>query len=97
MEKKLFKCSFTEYNGEQEYSYTKLVRAEDENEAKKILIEYLKYWYEDDEDAEPIIEDGAITGYEFIGGCVIVSKIYVYGETTKEEFMEQAYADALIS
>ncbi len=94
-EKKLFECEFTEYNGDQEYTHKKLVRANTEEQARRILTKWLRDWYCDD-DAEPIKVGNKITGYDFFGGCPIVSKIHVYRETTKEHFMQEAFEAALI-
>ena len=88
--KKLFECTFTEYNGEQEYSYEKLVYAKDVGEADEILLDYLEHWYED-EDVEAIER-----GHEFFGGAIIVCMGSVI-PTTKKAFMEGQFDAALIN
>jgi hypothetical protein len=87
--KKLFEVDFIEYNGEQEYRYTKLVKADDIDHAEKLMMTWLKNWY-DDEDVEEIDN-----GFEFFAGSLIV-KIKGVAHTTKEQFMKKAYHDALI-
>ncbi len=94
-DKRLFRCSFTEYNGEQEYSYDKLAVAKDRQEAEEILLGYLKRWY-CDEDAEPIVEDGKIVGYEFFAGCPVVRRGFIF-ETTRERFLKDEFEFALIN
>lgn len=86
---KLYEGEFTEHNGEQEYTHRVLVHARTMQSAEKKILKWMKHWYEDD-GVEPY-ED---RGWEFFGGQIIVSLDGV-NETTKQEFMENAYRRAI--
>ena len=83
---KLYEAQATEYNGEQEYSQSKLLAAENIDEAWNLAREYFDKWYEDGDEnhAEPDYPDR----FEFIGGCIIL-KIDSIAETTLERWKEQ--------
>lgn len=71
--KKYFEGSLRERNGEQEYSYTYLIEAKDQEEAEMKFKELCAGWYDDDE-AE-WIEDGRVI--EFGCGTLIIENMGV--------------------
>lgn len=91
---KTFECRFTEYNGEQEYGYTKLVYAEGIQEARDIILKYLSQWYYTD--ATPLYDcAGDLDGYEFDGGMLAVRLKYITPINVKE-FKEKLFRESVI-
>jgi|GEM_PF-5142820 len=90
-----FECRFTEYNGEQEYGYTKLVYAKDIQEARDTILKYLSQWY--CTDATPLYDcSGTLDGYEFDGGMLAVRLKYI-ALTNVKEFKEKLFRDSIIT
>ena len=83
---KLYEVRATEYNGEQEYSQSKLLAAENTDEAWDSAREYFDKWYEDGDDKHADPDDP--NRFEFIGGCIIL-KIESITETTLEHWKQQ--------
>ena len=83
---KLHEVQATEYNGEQEYSQSKLLAAENVDEAWDLAREYFDKWYEDGDDKHADSDDP--NRFEFIGGCIIL-EIDSITETTLEHWKEQ--------
>ena len=79
---KYFKLTFTEINGEQEYTYNYLLKAKDRLKAESAALKFLSGWYDDDE-AEVTWPDNV----EFFCGCIIVNDISIE-ETTVEQFTQ---------
>lgn len=83
---RLYEVQATEYNGEQEYSQSKLLAAENMDEAWNLAREYFDKWYEDG-DVNHADPDNP-NRFEFIGGCIIL-EIDGITETTLERWKEQ--------
>ncbi len=83
---KLYEVRATEYNGEQEYSQSKLLAAENTDEAWNSAREYFEKWYEDGDDKHADSDDP--NRFEFIGGCIIL-KIDSITKTTLERWKQQ--------
>ncbi len=83
---KLYEVQATEYNGEQEYSQSKLLAAENTDEAWNSAREYFEKWYEDGDDKHADSDDP--NRFEFIGGCIIL-EIDSITETTLEHWKQQ--------
>ena len=83
---KLYEVRATEYNGEQEYSQSKLLAAENTDEAWNSAREYFEKWYEDGDDKHADSDDP--NRFEFIGGCIIL-EIDSITETTLEHWKQQ--------
>lgn len=78
-----FGLSFTEFNGEQEYSYNKLIKANSLKEAEDVAHNFLLGWYGNGK--YDIFEDY----YEYDGGRIIVRKIMVNHTTIKDFLLNQ--------
>ena len=83
---RLYEVQATEYNGEQEYSNSHLIAAQNIGEAWKSTREYFEKWYEDSDDKHAVPNDP--DRFEFIGGCIIL-KIDSITETTLERWKQQ--------
>lgn len=83
---KIYEVRATEYNGEQEYSSSLLLAAQNKDEAWKRAREYFETWYEDGDanHADP----GNPDRFEFIDGSIIL-EIDSITETTLERWKEQ--------
>lgn len=83
---KLYEVRATEYNGEQEYSQSKMLAAENIDEAWNLAREYFDKWYEDGDDkhADPDNPDR----FEFIDGSIIL-EIDSILETDLEQWKQQ--------
>ena len=68
---KLFEAQATEYNGEQEYSQSKLLAAENIDHAWQIARDYFRQWYDDGDELDVHNTDNP-DEFEFIGGCIIL-------------------------
>ena len=82
---KLYEVQATEYNGEQEYSQSKLLAAENMDEAWQIARDYLMQWYDDGDEPEEH-NTGDPDEFEFIDGCIRL-RIKTMQETTLDEWI----------
>ena len=82
---KLFEVQATEYNGEQEYSQSKLLAAENIDQAWQIARDYFGQWYDDGDEPEDHNTDNP-DEFEFVGGCIRL-KIKNIQETTFGEWI----------
>jgi len=83
---KLFEVQTTEYNGEQEYSQSKLLAAKNIKHARQIVRDYFRQWYDDgDNPQDHNTEDP--DEFEFICGCIRL-KIKSVQKTTIEEWIK---------
>jgi len=82
---KLFEAQATEYNGEQEYSQSKLLAAENIDQAWQIARDYFRGWYDDGDEPEDHNTDNP-DEFEFINGCIRL-KIKSVQETTLDEWI----------
>lgn len=83
---KLYEVRTTEYNGEQEYSFSHLLAARDLDHAKKIARKYFQHWYQDGETKHSKEDDP--DSFEFVGGSIILRIKGVY-ETTLEKWLDE--------
>ena len=82
---KLYEVQATEYNGEQEYSQSKLLAAENIDQAQQTARDYFRQWY-DDGDEPHDHNTGNPDEFEFVGGCIRL-KIKSIQETTLDEWI----------
>ena len=82
---KLFEVQATEYNGEQEYSQSKLLTAENIDQAWQIARDYFRQWYDDGDESEVHNTDNP-DEFFFISGCIRL-KIKSIQETTLNEWI----------
>ena len=82
---KLYEVQATEYNGEQEYSQSKLLAAENIDQAWQIARDYFRQWYDDGDESEVHNTDNP-DEFEFISGCIRL-KIKSIQETTLNEWI----------
>ncbi len=82
---KLFEVQATEYNGEQEYSQSKLLAAENIDQAWQTARDYFRQWYDDGDEPEDHNTDNP-DEFEFISGCIRL-KIKSIQETTLNEWI----------
>jgi len=66
---KLYQIHATEYNGEQEYSQSKLLAAENIDQAWQVARDYFRQWYDDGDQPEDH-NTGNPDEFEFICGCI---------------------------
>ena len=83
---KLFEVHATEYNGEQEYFQSKLLAAENIDQAWQIARDYFRQWYDDGDKPEDHNTDNP-GEFEFIFGCIRL-RIKSIQETTLDEWMK---------
>jgi len=83
---KLFEVQATEYNGEQEYSQSKLLAAENIDRAWEIARDYFRQWYDDGDEPEDHNTDNP-DEFEYVCGCIRL-KIKSVQETTLDEWIE---------
>ncbi len=83
---RLYEVKSTEHNGEQEYSNSHLLAAQNMDEAWNLAREYFEKWYEDGDEKHADPDDP--NRFEFIGGCIIL-KIDSITKTTLERWKEQ--------
>jgi len=83
---KLYEVRTTEYNGEQEYSFSHLLAARDLDHARKIARKYFEHWYEDGESKHS--EKDEPDNFEFVGGSIILRIKGVF-ETTLEKWLNE--------
>jgi len=84
---RLYEVKATEYNGEQEYSQSQLLAAENIDHAWQIARDYFRQWYDDGDEPQEHDTDNP-DEFEFIGGCIIL-KIDSITETTLERWKQQ--------
>jgi hypothetical protein len=82
-----YEVKATEYNGEQEYSQSELLAAENVDHAWQIARDYFRQWYDDGDEPQKHDTDNP-DEFEFIGGCIIL-KIDSITETTLERWKQQ--------
>ena len=90
---KLFSFTLKEVNGEQTYTQDHLVLAAGQDQAYKKAFSYCKNWYLSDPSTYYYDKDKEI--HYFDNGCIALT-IESLTETTKENWLEQAYMMALI-
>ena len=83
---KLYEVQATEYNGEQEYSQSKLLAAKNIKHARHIAREYFRQWYNDGDELQDHNTDNP-DEFEFIGGCIRLN-IRSVQETTLDEWIK---------
>jgi len=83
---KLYELRFTEYNGEQEYSETKLLAAENSDHAWQTARDYARQWYDDGDEPQEHNTDNP-NEFEFISGCIRL-KIQHLKEITLDEWIQ---------
>lgn len=82
---KLYEVRATEYNGEQEYSQSKLLAAENIDRAWQIARDYFRQWYDDGDKPKEHDTDNP-DEFEFINGCIRL-RIKGVQETTLDEWI----------
>jgi len=83
---KLYEVQATEYNGEQEYSQSKLLAAEDIDHAWQIARDYFRQWYDDGDEPQEHNTDNP-DEFEFLCGCIRL-RIQSLVETTLDEWIK---------
>ena len=83
---KLYEVQATEYNGEQEYSQSKLLAAENIDQAWQTARDYFQQWYDDGDEPQDHNTDNP-DEFEFVGGCIRLN-IKSIQETTLDEWIE---------
>jgi hypothetical protein len=86
MRLKLFEVQATEYNGEQEYSQSKLIAARNIKHARQLARDYFRRWY-DDGDKPRDHNTGNPDEFEFICGCIRL-RIKSIAKTTIDEWIK---------
>ena len=82
---KLYEVQAIEYNGEQEYSQSKLFAAENIDQAWQIARDYFMQWYDDGDEPEDHNTDNP-DEFEYVCGCIRL-KIKSVQETTLNEWI----------
>ncbi|MFA6175054.1 MAG: hypothetical protein WC765_00575 [Phycisphaerae bacterium] len=83
---KLYEVQATEYNGEQEYSQSKLLAARNIKHARQIARDYFRQWYEDDDEPQDHNTDNP-DEFEFVCGSIRLN-IKSVKETTLDEWIK---------
>jgi len=83
---KLYEVQATEYNGEQEYAQSKLLAAENIEQAWQIARDYFRQWYDDGDEPEDHSTDNP-NEFEFVGGCIRLT-IKSVQETNLDDWMK---------
>jgi len=83
---KLYEVQATEYNGEQEYSQTKLLAAKNIKHAWQIARDYFQQWYDDGDDLQDHNTEDP-DEFEFICGCIRL-KIKSVQKTTIDKWIK---------
>jgi hypothetical protein len=86
MKLKLFEVQATEYNGEQEYSQSKLIAAKNINHARQLARDYFRQWYDDGDKPKEHNTDNP-DEFEFICGCIRL-RIKSVTKTTIDEWIK---------
>ena len=87
---KLYEAQATEYSGEQEYSQSKLLAAENIDQAQQIARDYFQQWYDDGDEPQEHNNDNP-DEFEFVCGCIRL-KIKSVQETTLDEWIKTQIA-----
>jgi hypothetical protein len=87
---KLYEAQATEYNGEQEYFQSKLLAAENIDQAWQTARDYFRQWYDDGDELQDHNTDNP-DEFEFVGGCIRL-KIKSIQETTLDEWIKTRIA-----
>lgn len=87
---KLYEVQATEYNGEQEYSQSKLLAAKNLGCARQIARKYFRQWYDDDDEPQMHNTDNP-DEFEFMCGCIRV-RIESIKEVTLDQWIETQIA-----
>ena len=87
---KLFEVQATEYNGEQEYSQTKLIAARNIKHARQLARDYFRQWYDDGDEPQDHNTDNP-DEFEFICGCIRL-RIKSVQKTTIDKWMKSQIA-----
>jgi len=82
---KIYEVQATEYNGEQEYSQSKLIAAKNIDQARQIARDYFRQWYDDGDEPKEHDTDNP-DEFEFINGCIRL-KIKDVQEITLDEWI----------
>ena len=83
---KLYEVRATEYSGEQEYSQSKLLAAENIDQAWRMARDYFRQWYDDGDEPEAHNTDDP-DEFKFVDGSISL-EIDCITETTMEQWME---------
>ena len=83
---KLYEVQAIEYNGEQQYSQSKLFAAENIDQAWQIARDYFRQWYDDGDEPREHNTNNP-DEFEFINGCIRL-RIKGLGETTLDEWIK---------
>lgn len=83
---KLYEVRTTEYNGEQEYSFSHLLAARNLIHAKALARKYFQNWYQDDGTRRTREDDP--DSFEFVDGSIIL-RIKGVCETTLEDWLDR--------
>ena len=86
MKLKLYEVQATEYNGEQEYSQSKLIAAKNIKHARQLARDYFRKWYDDGDKPREHNTDSP-DEFEFIYGCIRL-RIKSVVETTIDEWIK---------
>ena len=86
MRLKLYEVQATEYNGEQEYSQSKLLAARNIKHARQMARDYFRQWYDDGDKPQDHNTDNP-DEFEFICGCIRL-RIKSVQETTIDEWVK---------
>ena len=91
---KLFELRLQESINDKEFTYNKLIPAKTQKSAEKQAHNYARKFWSSYEDSKPVRKN-KYKQYLFNGGEIIVEVLSVQ-ETTKDQFLEEAYQRALI-
>ena len=84
---RLYQVQATECNGRPEYAHSKLLAAENIDQAWQIARDYFSQWYDDGDQPEAHSTDNP-NEFKFIGGSISV-EIDAIAETTLEQWKQQ--------
>ena len=87
---KLYEAQATEYNGEQEYSQSKLLAARNNKHARQLARDYFRQWYDDGDEPQEHNTDSP-DEFEFIDGCIRL-RIKSVQETTLDVWIKTQIA-----
>ena len=82
---KIYEALATEYNGEQEYSQSKLLAAKNIDQARQMARDYFRQWYDDGDEPSEHDTDNP-DEFEFIDGCIRL-RIKAVQEITLDEWI----------
>ena len=87
---KLYEVQATEYNGEQEYSQSKLIAARNIKQVRQLARDYFRKWYDDGDEPQEHNTDNP-DEFEFICGCIRL-RIKSIQKTTVDEWIKTQIA-----